>query len=194
LETGVVTRDHELRFSKALTASLPYSRGYARKLLVARHQYQPLHEDFVQTAMLKARENWHSFVSGTNVKAWILAIFRNTIISHHRRYWRKVVTDGAADPYQSDETADPARSLGLKQAFNRSHLLKPEQEELLADIAWHGHSYDETAKARIATGTVKSHLSQARQRLTKLGEKDGIRYGHSPRMSNRAPRPTPSAA
>jgi RNA polymerase sigma-70 factor (ECF subfamily) len=194
LETVVVTRDHELRFSKSLTALLPYSRGYARKLLVARHQYQPLYEDIVQTAMLKACENCHSFVSGTNVKAWILAIFRNTIISHRRRYWREVVSDGAADPYQSDGAADPARSLGLKEAFERIHLLTPEQEELLTDIAWHGHSYEEAAKARIATGTVKSRLSQARQLLAKLGEKDGIRYGHSPRMSNRAPRPTPSAA
>lgn len=135
------------------------------------------------------------FVSGTNLKAWLFAILRNAIISHHRRYWREVVTDSAADPHQSDGTADPERSLGVEQAFERIHLLKPEQQKLLTYIAWHGHTYDEAGKALgIATGIVKSRVSQARQRLTKLGEKDGVRYGRSRRIANRGPRPTPAAA
>lgn len=93
-----MTRDQELQFCKSLTALLPYSRGYARKLLGARHQYQSLYEDFVQTAMLKAWEKRYSFSSGTNLKAWLFAILRNTITSHHRRYWREVVTDSASAP------------------------------------------------------------------------------------------------
>jgi len=176
-----VTHDQEIQFSKSLTALLPYSRGYARKLLGARHQYQSLYEDFVQTAMLKAWEHRHSFVSGTNVKAWLFAILRNAIVSHHRRYWREIVTDTAGDPYRPDEASDPERSLAVKQSLDRIRLLKPEQQKILTDIAWHGQSYGEAAKARgIAIGTVKSRLSQARQLLTKLGERDGLRHRRSP--------------
>lgn len=179
-----MTHDQEVQFSKSLTALLPYSRGYARKLLGARHQYQSLYEDFVQTAMLKAWEHRHSFVSGTNVKAWLFAILRNAIISHHRRHWREVVTDRACDPYEPDRTTDPERSLAAKQAFERIRLLKPEQQKILTDIVWHGQSYDEAAKARgIAIGTVKSRLSQARRLLTKFGETDRLRHRRAPRVS-----------
>lgn len=190
-----MTYDQELQFSKSLTALLPYTRGYARKLLGARNRYRSLYEDFVQTAMLKAWENRHRFVAGTNVKAWLFAILRNTIVSHHRRYWREVVTDRASDPYQADATSDPERSLAVKQALERIRLLKPELQNILTDIAWHGQSYEEAAKVRgIATGTLKSRVSQARQLLTKLGERDGLRYGRSPRSHSRTPRAAHSAA
>jgi RNA polymerase sigma-70 factor (ECF subfamily) len=190
-----VTHDQELQFSKSLTALLPYIKGYARKLLGARSHYHSLYEDFAQQAILKAWQNRERFVPGTNLKAWLFTILHNTIASHYRSHWREVVTDRVSDPHQRDETTNPERSLAVKQAFERIQLLKPEHQELLGDIAWHGQSYDEAAKTRgVATGTIKSRLSRARQLLTELGERDGLRYGRSPGTRDRMRRATPSPA
>jgi RNA polymerase sigma-70 factor (ECF subfamily) len=190
-----VTHDQELQFSKSLTALLPYTKGYARRILGGRQHYHSLYEDFAQQAILKAWQYRERFVPGTNLRAWLFTILRNTIASHHRRHWREVVTDRVSDPHQPDETTNPEQSLEVKQAFERIRLLKPEQQKLLADIAWHGQSYEEAAKTRgIATGTIKSRLSRARQLLTELGERDGLRYGRAPGAQNRLPRAAHSAA
>lgn len=190
-----MTHDQELQFSSSLTALLPYTKGYARTLLGHRQHHHSLYEDFAQTAVLKAWENRHRFVPGSNLKAWLFAILRNTVISHHRRHWREVVTDRAANPNVPDETANPERSAEISKAFDRFALLKEDQQQLLMDLAWHGRSYSQTAKARaIAAGTVKSRVARARRLLTALGERDELRYGHPVSIRNRVPHTATSAA
>ena len=164
-----MTHDQELQFSKSLTALLPFIKGYARKLLGARHHYHSLYEDFAQTAMLKAWENRHSFVPGTNLKAWLFTILRNTIMSHHRRHWREVVTDGASDENMPDETANPEGAVAAKQSLERIERLTQMYKDVLTDVGWEGLSYRQSAKRHdVPVGTIKSRVARAREMLSQL--------------------------
>jgi len=42
-------------------------------------------EDLVQECMLKALQNFHRFEPGTNCKAWLFTILKNTFINDYRR-------------------------------------------------------------------------------------------------------------
>lgn len=162
-----MTHDQELRFSKALTALLPNTKGYARSLLAPSGHYHSLYEDFAQQAVLKAWEHRDQFGTGTNLKAWLFTILRNTIVSHHRRHWREVVTDHAGDPQTPDEATNPERAVAARQSLRRLKLLKKEHQEVLTDLGWHGLSYHETARrSGVPEGTIKSRASRARQLLT----------------------------
>jgi len=47
-------------------------------------------EDLVQTVILKALRNHHSFMPGTNLRAWLQTILINTVRSDHRKAKREV--------------------------------------------------------------------------------------------------------
>lgn len=175
-----VTHDQELQFSKSLTAMLPHTRGYARKLLGTRHHYHSLYEDFTQTAMLKAWENRHSFVPGTNLKAWLFTILRNTIVSHHRHHWREVITDNAAEQHLADGNTNPERAVAAKQSIEQIQFLRQPHQDALIDIGWHGLSYNQSAKRhQVPPGTVKSRVARAREMLTQLTGGDEFHYGRN---------------
>src|SRR6185295_19159273 len=42
-------------------------------------------QDLVQDTMLKAFRSWHRYQPGTNVRAWLLTILRNTFINEYRK-------------------------------------------------------------------------------------------------------------
>jgi len=173
-----VTHDQELQFGKSLTALLPSTKGYARTLLSPAQHYHSLYEDFAQQAMLKAWEHRDQFVPGTNLKAWLFTILRNTIVSHHRRYWRELVTDKAADPQMADETASPESAVSARESLNRLDLLTKEHQEVLTDLGWHGLSYRQLAKRHsVPAGTIKSRVARARDVLAELAGRDELRYG-----------------
>src|SRR5258705_3729723 len=57
-------------------------------------------EDLVQETLLKAWRGWGGFTEGSNVRAWLLTILRNTFISR----WRSRKHEGT--PISLDD-ADP---------------------------------------------------------------------------------------
>jgi len=128
--------------------------------------------------MLKAWEHRDHFAPGTNLKAWLFTILRNTIVSHHRRHWRELVSDRAADPQTADETANPERAMAARESLKRLDLLKKEHQEVLTDVAWHGLSYGQAAKRHgVPAGTIKSRVARAREVLAELAGRDEFRYG-----------------
>jgi RNA polymerase sigma-70 factor (ECF subfamily) len=157
---------------------MPNIKGYARKLLGGGHHYQSLYEDFTQTAMLKAWENRHSFVPGTNLKAWLFTILRNSVVTHHRRHWREVVTDQPGDESLPDGSSNPEHAVAARQTVDRIQLLTQRHKDALIDIAWHGLSYAQAAKIRrVPAGTIKSRVARARQALSQLTGGDEFHYG-----------------
>ena len=142
-------------------------------------------EDLVQDSMVRAYRFWDTFKQGTNVKAWLFTILRNTFINgYHRR--------GRQRSFQSDVNAQ-MRSLGPAVAVGNSTSQPPGPEEAvatqittarirealdslppdyrmavtLADLE--GLSYKEIAEAMdCPIGTVMSRIYRGRKVLHKL--------------------------
>jgi RNA polymerase sigma-70 factor (ECF subfamily) len=131
-------------------------------------------EDWVQEAYLKAYRGWESYRPGTNIRAWLLTILRNTIISDRRRARRVERVDFAVAErhtlYEQLQETDPEGRFfdGLVSDVVVDALARlPEKFRevvLLSDLE--GLSYAETAEVLgVPVGTVKSRLFRGRRIL-----------------------------
>lgn len=134
-------------------------------------------QDLVQETVLKAWRAWDSYESGTNCKAWLLTILRNTFINEFRQ------KKSRPDPVDFDDVEERPVWHQLRQEdpagefFDRmidDEIIEaiealPEDFRValvLSDID--DLSYDEIAEELdVPLGTVKSRLYRARRRLQK---------------------------
>jgi len=123
----------------------------------------------VQEALLKAWTSAESFTPGTNLRAWLFTILRNTYYSLYRRRGREVQdSDGI---YASRiATAAPQESALEMQEFRVAlGKLSEEHREALILVGASGFSYEEAAEVcGVAVGTVKSRVNRARAKLSEL--------------------------
>ncbi|MBP0483184.1 RNA polymerase sigma factor [Sagittula salina] len=128
-----------------------------------------LADDMVQDALVKAWTKIGTFEKGTNLRAWLFTILRNTYYSHHRKARREV---GDPDGTFSSNLAQKPDHDGRLQMrdFNAAFaLLSDEQREALVLVGAEGFSYEEAAETcGVAVGTVKSRVNRARARLAEL--------------------------
>lgn len=144
-------------------------------------------EDLVQETFLKGYRSYAQFTPGTNLKAWLFKILKNTFINEYRRRQaapRKSDFAEIEDAFESQISADAAGHMknpeeeALANAFDegvqRALDLLPSDYKmavLLADIE--GFSYREIAEIlEIPVGTVMSRLYRGR----KLLEEAMLRY------------------
>lgn len=125
-------------------------------------------DDLVQETLIKAWTHRDSFVPGTNLRAWLFTILRNTFRSQRRKLGREVGDDGRF----AEQVSTPAGQQGriemqeLKAALDR---LPTDQREALVLIGISGCSYEEAARiCGVAEGTIKSRVNRARRRLAEL--------------------------
>jgi RNA polymerase sigma-70 factor, ECF subfamily len=125
-------------------------------------------DDLVQETLLKAWDHLESFQEGTNLRAWLFTILRNTYFSECRRRRREVEDrDGKA----ADLAVHPGQQGHIDmQDFRRAlNLLPPDQREALVLVGAAGFSYEEAAGiSGCAVGTIKSRVNRARGKLTEL--------------------------
>jgi RNA polymerase sigma-70 factor (ECF subfamily) len=159
-----------LEWQKSLLELVPNLRAFANSL-----SRNPDHaDDLVQQTLLKAWRSKHTFHEGSNLKAWLFAILRNTFLTEVRR--RKFETD---DP--DEELQNALISRGGQQAhmdlldFEVALAKLPrEQREVLILVGAEGVSYDEAALiCGCAIGTIKSRMNRAREKLCELMGVDG---------------------
>jgi RNA polymerase sigma-70 factor (ECF subfamily) len=132
-------------------------------------------EDLVQETLLRAWRGWGGFTTGSNVRAWLLTILRNTFVSR----WRSRKREGTpislddADPhaiYRAVGTQDPSGEF-LERVVDTKVLkavegLPEEFREALVLSDLEGLPYAEVAEVLgIPVGTVKSRLFRARRLL-----------------------------
>jgi RNA polymerase sigma-70 factor (ECF subfamily) len=145
-----------------LLAELPALRAFAFSLAGAEDRA----DDLVQDTLVKAWANASSFEEGTNMRAWLFTIMRNTFFSQYRKARREVQdVDGEA---AARLVALPDQLAHLDMADFRAHLdrLPADQREALILIGASGFSYEEAAEiCGCAVGTIKSRVNRARQRL-----------------------------
>ncbi|MCZ4353959.1 RNA polymerase sigma factor [Roseovarius aestuarii] len=126
-------------------------------------------DDMVQDTVVKAWTNIEKFEVGTNMRAWLFTILRNTYYSSRRKVKREVAdVDGVFTEGMSEKPAHDGRlqMRDFRRAFDQ---LPDEQRETLILVGASGFSYEEAADmCGVAVGTIKSRANRGRQRLAEL--------------------------
>ncbi|MCQ0093742.1 RNA polymerase sigma factor [Roseovarius sp. M141] len=126
-------------------------------------------DDLVQDTVVKAWTNIDKFTAGTNMRAWLFTILRNTFYSERRKAKREVAdVDGAMTERMSEKPAHDGR-LALTDFRRAFEQLPAEQREALILVGAQGFAYEEAAKmCGCAVGTVKSRANRGRKRLAEM--------------------------
>jgi RNA polymerase sigma-70 factor (ECF subfamily) len=126
-------------------------------------------DDLVQETLLKAWNHLESFEQGTNLRAWLFTILRNTYFSECRRRRREVPDhDGSKAATLATHPAQQGH-LDLQDFRRALNMLPPDQREALILVGAAGFSYEEaSAISGCAIGTIKSRVNRARVKLGEL--------------------------
>lgn len=162
-------------FRDGLIREMKDLRAFAVSLSGSFHQA----DDLLQETLMKAWQNSASFIPGTNMRAWLVTILRNTYYSQYRKRGREVAdTDGV---YSSRLATPPSQesAVDMTDFLTALSKLAPEHRDVLLMVGASGLSYEETAEiCGVAVGTIKSRLNRARARLADLlGIKDASDLG-----------------
>lgn len=161
-----------------LIAAVPNLRAFANSLCGDPTRA----DDLVQDTLVKAWTNLDSFEKGSNLKAWLFTILRNTYFSELRKRRREVEDADNALAERMSILPDQHVHMDLidfKKAFG---TLSDDQKEVLLLVGAEGFSYEEAAEITgAAVGTVKSRVNRARVALTKsLGLESGEDFSSNP--------------
>lgn len=149
---------------EALLAAVPALRAFG----VSLSGNPDRADDLVQETLLKAWSSLDSFAPGTNIRAWLFTILRNTFYSEIRKRKREIHDGGLAASRLSAPPEQPGHMdlLDFRIALAK---LPFDQREAVILVGASGLSYEETAAiCQCAVGTIKSRVNRARARLAEL--------------------------
>ena len=148
-----------------LVEHLPALRAFAVSLT----RNSATADDMVQDTVVKAWTNLDKFRAGTNMRAWLFTILRNTFYSSRRKTKREVAdVDGIFTENMAEKPAHDGhlQMTDFRKAFAQ---LPDEQRETLVLVGASGFSYEEAAEmCGVAVGTIKSRANRGRKRLAEL--------------------------
>jgi RNA polymerase sigma-70 factor (ECF subfamily) len=130
-------------------------------------------DDLVQDTLIKAWTHRDKFELGTNLRAWLFTILRNTYYTAVVRRRREVrdETGKYAATLSTDATQD--WSVAIRSLQTALAQLPDEHREALILVGAAGLSYEEAAEiCGCALGTIKSRVNRARARLLKIMDAD----------------------
>jgi RNA polymerase sigma factor (sigma-70 family) len=141
-------------------------------------------DDLVQETLLRAWSHHDRFAPGTNLEAWLFTILRNAFFSELRKRKREEEDPGEAHALSLAIAPDQTDRLEMQDLQEALRRVPADQREALWLVAVEGMTYDEAAAVcGCATGTIKSRVNRARNRLAELMgyDSDDIagRYLHS---------------
>lgn len=143
--------------------------GVLRAFAMSLCRNPTLADDLVQETVMKAWKAIDRFEVGTNMRAWLFTILRNCYYSGYTKSRRNVQdVDGAFSGSLSVKPDHDGR-LAYKDFMAAFAQLPDEQREALTLVGASGFAYHEAAEmCGVATGTIKSRVNRARQRLVEL--------------------------
>ncbi|WP_313045971.1 sigma-70 family RNA polymerase sigma factor [Brevundimonas sp.] len=148
-----------------LACQIPALRAFAFSL--ARNRADA--DDLVQETLVKAWAHRARFEAGTNLRAWLFTILRNSWYTGAARRRREVADEEGRHAASLTSEANQewtAELTALQQVLN---TLPPDHREAIIMVGAAGLSYQEAADiAGCAVGTVKSRVNRARRRLALL--------------------------
>jgi len=135
--------------------------------------------DLVQDTYLKAFRFISSFEQGTNAKAWLFRILKNSFINDYRKKSKepsKVDYQEVETTYNSEEASDTTYTVDLRadavqeligdEVANALNALPVDFRTVIILCDIEGFTYEEMAKILdIPIGTVRSRLHRARNLL-----------------------------
>ncbi len=131
-------------------------------------------DDMVQDTVVKAWTNIEKFQVGTNMRAWLFTILRNTYYSSRRKLNREVSDPEGIMTDSLSVKPDHDGHLNLADFRKAFETLPDEQREALVLVGAAGHSYEDAARiCGVAVGTIKSRANRGRAKLTELLQLDG---------------------
>jgi RNA polymerase sigma-70 factor (ECF subfamily) len=151
-------------------------------------------EDVVQETYLKAYRSLATFKEGTNAKAWLFTIARNTFINRYRKNQNSPteieLIEEAAYKYREDATADTDQYPDLRDADVFTYVLSDEvlialealKEEfrtavILRDVEH--MSYEDIAEiTNTRLNTVRTRIRRGRQQLAERLLEYAAQFGY----------------
>lgn len=128
-------------------------------------------DDLMQETMLKAITNREKFSEGTNLKAWLYTIMKNTFITqYHRMVRRNTFIDSTENLHYLNAPGhvtenDSAGTFAMEDINEAIDKLKDEYKDPFI-MHFRGFKYHEIAdKLSIPIGTVKNRIHIARKHL-----------------------------
>lgn len=156
-------------FKSELVALMPRLRGYAMALTGSATEA----DDLVQDTLVRAWRFRDSFQQGSNLKAWVCKILRNTFYTG--AVARKHTVQDVEGKFAARLACDPDQEWRLQysQLLEALGELTQEARDSLLMVVAAGLSYEEAAElAGCPVGTMKSRVNRAREHLAELVEVD----------------------
>lgn len=153
-----------------------YRRTYAVAYNILRRRENA--EDITQDAFIKAFQNLHQLQDEAKFGAWLAVIASNLARNYLKREKKIFLTDDLSvievdRPSQNTEET-VLRSLEIERVRKAIRTLPPEQYQVVILQYYHDLKVDEiAAMLKIRSGTVKSRLFRARQKLAAVLELEG---------------------
>lgn len=126
-------------------------------------------DDLVQDTIVKAWSNFDKFTLGTDLRAWLFTILRNTFYSSIRKVKREVPDPDGIHAASLSVLPQHDGKLAFSEFLVAFNQLSAEHREVLILVGANGYSYEEAAGMMgVATGTAKSRANRARTHLCEL--------------------------
>ena len=156
-----------LEFGYHIESLTPALRPFALKLTKDSDEAK----DLLQDTILKAYTNREKFAEGTNLKAWMYTIMKNTFITNYQRMMRRNTFIDTTDNLHFINSTDSLTVNGAIGNFTMNDI--DEALENLQDtykvpflMYFRGFKYHEIAeRLNIPIGTVKNRIHIARKEL-----------------------------
>ena len=133
--------------------------------------------DLVQDTLVKAFTNRDKYQDGTNLKAWLFTIMKNTFITQYQRMVRRNTFIDTTDNLHFINSNESLQDNGAIASFMREDIekaleLTDEMYRLPFLMYFQGFKYHEIAEElNLPLGTVKAQLFRARDFLANMMEK-----------------------
>ena len=131
-------------------------------------------KDLVQETFLKALLHKKAYKEGTNLRAWLFTIMKNTFINNYRRNKKvqSVITKEDSTPWINNISGNVIYQADHNTKYTQIVMLintLPEEQKIPFEMMNQGYKYWEIAeKFNIPIGTLKSRIFLARQKLNQL--------------------------
>lgn len=163
LEEGSCGKAGSAEVVQQIVDELPFLRRIARRWQASRADA----DDLVQETLIRALGNSHGWQPGSNLRAWLFTIMRNSFLAARAKEKRnQLATQAYAEANPDYQFHTSYERLTLRDVDRTLGRMPKAQAIALMLVGVEGKSYEEVAETlEVSVGSVRCHLARARARL-----------------------------